>query len=83
MLPCKEIVRILNAQEEMSWVRRAELKMHLLMCKHCSNYASHLRMMKDGFRKLFAKLAKFNPEDIQRLEEESLRKIRKASGNEK
>ncbi|MBI4403418.1 MAG: hypothetical protein HY537_04615 [Deltaproteobacteria bacterium] len=52
MLPCKEIARLLSSEEELSWMKRGELKMHLLMCKHCSAYAAQLRIIKEAVVKL-------------------------------
>ena len=77
MLPCREIVRILSSHEEISWMRRAELRMHLLMCKHCSRYAAHLKMMRDGFSKLFSQITQADKVEIQRLENEIIEKLPK------
>lgn len=55
------------------------MRMHLMMCKHCSAYATHLKMMKDGFKKLFAKLTKVEPTEVTRLEEEVLEDLKKKS----
>lgn len=77
MLPCKDIVKIISSHEEISWMRRAELRVHLMMCKHCSNYASHLRMMKEGFKKLFSKITHVNKAQIIQLESEILDELEK------
>ena len=70
MLPCKDIVRILSTEEDTSLMVTAEIKMHLLMCKHCSAYNKHLQMMKNGFRKLFSKLT-----TVENLENQIIKKI--------
>lgn len=80
MLPCKEIVRILSSEEETSLLKRAELKMHLMMCEHCSAYSRHLKAMRKGFRDLFGRLTKVSPDSVERLESEVIRKIKKTSG---
>lgn len=81
MLPCKDIVRILSSQDssadELSWMKRAELRMHLLMCKHCSRYASQLKMMKHGFKKLFSRITQVDQGNIKRLEDDIIEKLPK------
>lgn len=74
MLSCKEIVQMISSDEEMSWPRKAELKMHLMMCKHCSNYASQLKMMTTGFSKLFSKLTKVESNEVSQLEQDVIQK---------
>lgn len=81
MLPCKEIVRILSSQEEpskqLSWSRRAELRLHLMMCKHCSRYATHLDMMRAGFKKLFAKTTEVSRAQVMHLENEVIDNLKR------
>ncbi len=80
MLPCKEIVRILSSDEKVGVLRRAELKMHLMMCEHCSTYNRHLHSMKKGFKSLFARLTEVKPDAVERLEKEVIEKVKKNSG---
>jgi hypothetical protein len=75
MIPCKEIVFILSSDAEISWMKRAELKMHLMMCRHCSNYSVQLGMLKNGFIKLFSEMASTSAEEVKNLEDEIIRKI--------
>ena len=77
MLRCKEIIRILSSHEDLSWIRRAELRMHLLMCKHCSRYATQLKMMKNAYGKLFAKITHVEGAEIKRFENEIIEKLLK------
>lgn len=79
MLPCKEVVRILSSHEDLSWRKRAELRMHLLMCKRCSRYAAHLKIMRQGFRKLFARLTAVDRDQVTHLEDEVLKKLKTES----
>ncbi len=82
MLPCKEIVRILSSDSELPWMKKAEMKMHLMMCRHCSNYAAQLTMLKQGFKKLFSETEATDSVEIKNLEEDVIRKILKV-GREK
>ena len=77
MLPCKEIVYILSSDIEISWLKKAELKMHLAMCRHCSNYASQLGMLNKGIKKLVSGAASTTADEVKNLEEAIVRKIRK------
>ena len=76
MIPCKEVVRLLSAYQEFSWSKRAMLRIHLLICKLCSRYATHLKMMKEAFKKLFAKITSVESYEIERLEQEILQKLK-------
>lgn len=79
MLSCKEIVKILNSEDKASLFQRAELKMHLIICKHCAAYSKHIKLMKAGFKKLFAKLTEAEPEAIERIEQRAIEKIKKST----
>ncbi|HAZ14685.1 MAG: hypothetical protein A2X86_12565 [Bdellovibrionales bacterium GWA2_49_15] len=78
MLPCKEIVHILNSGESLSLMKKAELKMHLLMCQHCSSYATHLTIMKHRVKSLFAKTMRVDKEQIAEIEETVFKKLKEA-----
>ncbi|MBI4580893.1 MAG: zf-HC2 domain-containing protein [Planctomycetes bacterium] len=51
MLTCKEAVRLISEglDRHLSWPTRLGLRMHLLMCRHCSAYGRQLR----GLARLF------------------------------
>lgn len=53
MMNCKQAVRMLSSEEQLSWPRKVELRLHLLMCQHCSKYAKQLELLKSGFKTLF------------------------------
>lgn len=80
MLPCKDIVKLLSSDEKVTLLQRAELKMHLMMCEHCSAYNRHLKSMRNGFKKLFSKLTAVKPGAVEQLESKVIDKIKKTSG---
>jgi hypothetical protein len=49
MLSCQEFVETASdyIEQDMSWWRRLQLKMHLLACRHCQQY---LQQIKDTIR---------------------------------
>lgn len=77
MLSCKEIVKLLNAEESASFFKRAELRMHLLMCEHCAAYSKHLSFLKKGFKKLFARLTQVEPKTVGRIEDKIIEQLKK------
>lgn len=79
MKTCKEISEILCQDQELSLLKRTELKMHLLMCANCSVYATHLKMMREGFRKLFSKLTEINKSKVKEFEAQVIEKINNKS----
>ena len=82
MLSCKEIVKLLNSEDKVSFTKRAELRMHLMMCKHCSAYSKHLESMKNGFRDLFKKLTDTDPDHVQELEKKIIEKAKRSSNQQ-
>lgn len=74
MMSCKELIKNVNSEEELPFFKRAELRMHLMMCKHCSNYVKHLELMKSGFKKLFRRLGQVENSKIRSLEKKILEK---------
>lgn len=56
MLTCKEAVRLISEglDRDLSWPTRLGLRMHLLMCRHCSAYGRQLRGLARLFHLRFA-----------------------------
>jgi len=56
MLTCKEATRLISEglDRRLSWPTRVGLKMHLLMCRHCSAYARQIRGLARLFHVRFA-----------------------------
>ena len=81
MRSCKEIVQSLSQEVEgtraSSWGQRMEVKIHLLMCKHCARYAAQLEIIRDSFKKLFTQITKVDPAQVAELENESIRLVSK------
>lgn len=75
MISCKEIAHILSSEEDLSVMRKAELRMHLLMCKHCSNYNKQLKVLKTGMQTLFRKRSEYDPDKLTELENNILNNI--------
>lgn len=77
MKSCKEIVKLISSSEEKTFFQRIELKAHLMMCHHCSRYSQQLRMLTDGFRKLFQNDTQVDHEKIRELEKTVVDEIEK------
>lgn len=77
MIPCKDIVKMLSSGEDLPFMKRMELKMHLTMCVHCSKYARHLRIMKASFEKLFRIKTRVDPSEVGSLERDIVEKVAK------
>ncbi|HAZ14682.1 MAG: hypothetical protein A2X86_12550 [Bdellovibrionales bacterium GWA2_49_15] len=80
MLSCKEIVRSLSSDEDLSWGKKLELKMHLMMCKYCSQYATQLQWMKTGFKQVFQRITRIEKAKIIHFENEILKELKKKPG---
>lgn len=56
MLTCKEVSQLCasDAVHEAPWSRRVAVRLHLLMCRHCSRYVRELRAIGEAARRLVA-----------------------------
>jgi len=81
MLTCKDLVREIAESENLSFFKRAEIRTHLLMCKHCSAYAKHLKYMREGFKQLFSNITQTDPEQIKKIEDQVLKRFDKTEGD--
>jgi hypothetical protein len=75
MFNCKEVVRILGSGEKLSLPQRAQLRLHLWMCKHCGTYAHQMKAMKDGFSKMFSEKTAVDREIVSQVESDVLNAI--------
>jgi hypothetical protein len=54
MIACKNVAKLLTSDElaTRGWWKRAEVRLHLLMCKYCSRLARQLRQMRAAARRM-------------------------------
>ena len=54
MITCKGVAKLLTSDElaARGWWKRAEVRLHLLMCEYCSRLARQLRQMRAAARKM-------------------------------
>lgn len=77
MLTCKEVVRILGSAQKLSFVQRVNLLLHLLICRQCVSYSKHLKILKQGVKKLFREKAEVTPVMVKELEAKVLKTVYK------
>lgn len=55
MFKCKDVHHLVASghAEELGWMGRMNMKMHLLMCRHCRNYVEQMRAIGDSARSLW------------------------------
>jgi hypothetical protein len=54
MISCKDVAKLLMSDElqAQSWWKRAEVRLHLAMCKFCSRLARQLEQLRFGARQM-------------------------------
>jgi len=54
MLKCREVSRLVASDDvvDLGLFKRLELRLHLMMCRHCSGYAAQIRGLGDGAREV-------------------------------
>lgn len=69
MIPCKSVAKLLLSDEltAQPWWKRAEVRLHLMMCRYCSRLARQLRQIGVVARR-------FDQPDAE-LEERIIRKL--------
>lgn len=78
MLKCKEVVKVVSSDQPVSFLQKIEIKMHLLMCRHCHRYVKQLDLIKTGFIRLFESKYKSADENkIHEIENQVLEKVNK------
>ncbi len=60
MLTCKEVTTMISSDTlaRRGWRARMGVKLHLMMCRHCSRYARQLRAIAAEARRAYAELPK-------------------------
>lgn len=54
MISCKSVAKLLMSDQlpEQRWWKRAEVRLHLAMCKFCSRLARQIEQMRSGVRQM-------------------------------
>jgi hypothetical protein len=54
MMKCKDISQLIASgdSENMGVMKRLELRLHLLMCRHCQSYSRQIKALGVGARRL-------------------------------
>lgn len=60
MLTCKEVMTMISSDglERSTWRERMSLRLHLMMCRHCSRYAAQLRAIAREAKRVYSDLPK-------------------------
>ena len=75
MLRCKEIVDLLSSERDTSFLKRAEIRLHLMMCTHCAHYKVQLSVIKERVRELLSKSLKSKSFDVTQIERKALNEL--------
>jgi len=80
MLNCKTVVKKISSNEEISWMQKIEIKLHLMMCHHCGKYAKQLKLLSAGLKKALSML---DSKNIQKIEDQVIQKLNNNSNSKK
>ncbi len=77
MMKCREVTHLVSSDEvrDIGWMKRLELRLHLLMCRHCHNYVAQIRSLGRGARDLADRDAT-PPERLREIEGEIIDQVR-------
>ena len=76
LMKCKEVSHPIasGSADELGFMKRLELRMHLAMCRHCQGYANQIKSLGAGARRLVG-ANEPTSEELQKLENEICDKI--------
>ena len=83
MLRCREISKLVSEsmERDLPLGQRLEVWMHLMMCRLCSGFARHLRLLRRAARENPERLGPDESAPEARLPEEARERIKTALGN--
>ena len=72
-LTCREVAAALSQKvDHIHWWLHLKIKLHLMRCETCSNYAAHLGMIVKRFKELIHKRRMVSQDKIRELEDRIL-----------
>ncbi len=80
MIDCRTVAQLLSSEDfsKQGYLRRAEIRLHLWMCRHCSRFARQIEQIREAARAMKASLeAKAQGSEEDRLEDRILRRLSK------
>ena len=77
MLKCKEVSLLVSSDDlsNAGFMKKLEVRMHLMMCKHCARYFEQMKSVGKGARDL-AQNQEAAPEQIERMEKNIIEEVR-------
>lgn len=80
MIDCRTVAQLLSSDDfsKQGYLRRAEIRLHLWMCRHCSRFAKQIEQIRGAARSLKPSLdAKAQGPEEDTLENRILRRLSK------
>ena len=76
MLKCRDISGLVasGTLEHVGWMKKLEIKLHLMMCGHCARYLAQIRAIGQGARFLI-RGQEADAGQLRRMEQEVLNKV--------
>ena len=55
MISCRDVTKLITSDQVLyeSWLKRLEVKVHLLMCRHCSRVVRQVESLRKSARELW------------------------------
>jgi hypothetical protein len=79
MLACREVSRLVSSEDigHVGLLRRLELRLHLMMCRHCRNYVRQVGLIGSVARRIWGSEGE-GVENMAELERRVLKAVRTA-----
>lgn len=76
MMNCKDVMTKLSSDEKLSFMKKMDLKFHLLMCRGCSRFKEQLALIKDNVENLVTQDLQLQEIRIKDIEKRVLSKLK-------
>ena len=73
---CKETARIISSDEDLPWIQKSLLRVHLVLCKYCDHYAKQITLVREGFRNHISRKIHIDSKKLKDLENRIIQKIK-------
>jgi len=75
MISCKELVKLKSSSAQLGFFKNLEMKIHLMMCDHCTKYAKHLKRIGTEARNWFTQESSSNKLQVDELKQNIIKSL--------
>ena len=75
MFTCKDMEKIGQSEEKLSFAGKAQVKLHFFMCKNCRSFKANMKTLNRSLKSLIKEKSQVNRSVVKKLEDEIKKKF--------